>query len=625
MLSLKKSMNPINTKAVCLLVGENSPRERGLAQALSDCAHTVCQPAESCVEAAQRIGASVAVVFWSPLAKQIAYDLCRALPDLQVVVEKNSRETNGRIEKNGFSLIVDVHEDIQHLESQVRRVCLDNPLSAPQNPPRQRHAAKNFVRQLPAIQSVLDDKTRLADQMLLAVCQAASATKGGLFLTGNGGNDFVLISRYHLETRGAKTSIPLHSEIPFHLQRCGSLIHVDDADIPRCLQAMLRTLGCNLLLPLLGESGLDGWIILHVKEAIEEIEFEMLESIAFFVTESFRIERQLSEQAAREQAWHSVMEATAAASLIVDPQGGIRFMADKKKWLKFKEADPESYLGLACGNQKSAIRRCLNGSAEFLTLPRHSEASPMGSVQRLPDGGVLLLLQPPGEREEAPNKVQVDRLVWEELVGWAQERSATALSRVDRPSALSVPDEVERLRITDLTPASDLENHFSTFASEHGAKILLSAPEKAMRLSTEKHQALSYFLLGLSKVTTPSCWTVTLGTAKDTVRLQVKCENPPPSPQSIPSEPSSSPDLATGLLLLEAAGIKVTLERSSLGTRWTLLLKGLNETHYITRRHSPDYNVTHLDGLRLPEGGRSVTDNPSEESQSFSTSSSNLR
>jgi hypothetical protein len=563
-------------KPVCLLIGGSTDKQTYLSTALEHHVEVSVESPDNCVDTARSLGAKFAVVFWNRETDQVAHQLTRSVPDLRVLVETNPSALQGRVERNGFSSVFDCQQNLDDVANDIKKHCRDHVPSKPSTSQRFPDLAPSFLTFLPTLQASITEEQKLCDHLLNSLVQAAQASKGILFYSRERDSAYSVFSRCRCGSTAKGQTIPLDSELASYLIEIGSVVHVDDTDLPAMVRNHLCQFDCNLLVPVISELSLTAWIMLKINRATDQLDYAGIQTIAYFASESFRIGRELQAKTLRESFLQAGLIHALDAVLIVNEKGEIEFLSNKKALLKLKSFHANSYRSLACGRLKSVIRRCLQNKERFVVWPFESDPAYTISVQSLTTKGVMVAIK----IENVKNDVfQIDGNVWreafspEKLEFWSQALASQVREINETSEATLLAPQQDRYSNTSDGLLSDL---FSKASKFRHVSVLLSDKISKTRLSKEQFAALASFLDGLfcQKIKYVQVMCRQSGDSK--LCIEICCEELPANverPVLVESTPTQKGSLAIGILSLITAGAEIKKEIASVGSRWIIELE----------------------------------------------------
>ena len=585
-------MNHTKTKPACLLIGGTEEKKRHLTRLLRDEVTIVAGSPENCIEAARRSGARVVVMFWESRTDSLSHELSKNVPGIEIIVERNTNALRARGERNGFNAISDQNLSVEELADRIRSLCLAAAASVPlvRRDKRVSDVASLFMRHVPGIQASVDESQKLCEQFLEALRSATGSTRGVVFYSADAEGDYVLCASKHVRLAAHSTSVPFDSEMAAYLAGVGTAVLRQDEDLPAMVGNFMDQFSCDLILPVIGEGGLVAWIMLQVGKAAEHLHHDVLQTIAFFASESFRLNRQSRRQVEREGFFQAGLDQAVDAVLVLDEKGRVSYLSNRKSLLKFKDSAPRSYRALMCGKLKNAIRRGLE--ANNAAFKWDSEEKDGTICVRRSSGKTIVLVQ--AARELSGNDVRIEKNVWDEILSWAGDQFSAGDS--------SASEAIES-KTDGFLPLSSLRRSLLPDPKRDPIKVTIAEETGQIGLSPLHHRAVRSFLEGIVRSATKTIKiTSDTITPSEGLRLNFICEESISDPKSRLSAGGSAQPLGPSLLLLMAAEVAVQKRPAAFGCKWTLIL---GETQFQDLRSTMEYisgqNGTLKEHLVLPQ------------------------
>jgi hypothetical protein len=584
-------MNTSLVKPLCLVVGDDPHRKELLSEGLSAFVEVVWQTAPESRELAGVLGPQMAVVLWDVDAKELAHQLALENPGLKIIVESNPKAVQGQIAKNGFSAVVDFDCCTKKIIDEVKALCLASVGQETSRPARTLNIAGVFSQYLPAIQASLENEQKLCEGLLNALQQATRAQRGGVFYASRSEAPFRPIATHRLSQKIRSVDVPSSSEIAAELEFQETILQVSDDDIPPVVATFLKRIDCNLLIPLRAESLLLGWIALEIPSA--RIDFGVVQSIAFFSSESLRVSREFKHRAGNEACWQAAFDQAFAAVAVVSRSGFLEILLNRKQELSFREPNPTTYQSFSSGRLRQAIRSCLEGTADVVACTSKSRPDLFTSVQRLPEGGAIVLVQSGGGHHE-DTTISLDPGVWDHLVEAARLELGTTIGSGDDQASGQTFEEMAQI------------------ALGHKNVRLIGTQPQGMALSVAQEGATTLFLESILTSGGNSPITVRFRQSATSIVLEVTSEyDASAGGRAVPVKLSRSLSLA--LVLLIGAGVGAKKQRASLGVKWTLTFPSKPTSGAAPERQSVSQREAAACRFGLPEAFACATAEPSDE------------
>lgn len=342
-----------------------------------------------------RLGADLAIIFWSNTSRVSAQTIHRQHRDIKIILEQNSCSLSGRGERNGFLSVIERSQDRTQLFAQVEEALNDSVIDD------QRLAAKeedldlhSIIGRMSSIPVVAGDIQRTAEYLMDLFLGATQSGAAGVFLLEPETDSFIMAASRNLAYGANSLRILRTAKIASIVSKNRAPFSSTRSQNPN-MRFWADRLGCDYIVPINFDGSLRGWFCLKVNHPSSRLEQSTISSLGLFAAELLKQCYSCRAALLRIERDMFLLTKISEALARIKPTGEVEVIHDENSLIAFRDGrSGGGYQKLKSSKLKAAIFKAQYGELEHFQLYHlPTQRRIEGQIHKLPDASLIVHLR----------------------------------------------------------------------------------------------------------------------------------------------------------------------------------------------------------------------------------------